>query len=146
MHVDLLPPEQPPGFGVTRVSSTVALIAVVDDDASMRRAITGLVRSAGFTAEAFSRAQDFLDSEQVGHVDCLISDVNMPGMSGLDLHHNLARSGHNIPTILVTAYPNEAIRSRALTAGVLCYLAKPFADNDLLACINLALPGPLRLG
>ena len=120
---------------------TAPLIAIVDDDESMRKAITGLMRSVGLAAEAFSSAEDFIASPQVCHTACLVSDVNMPGMSGLDLHRNLVRSGNNIPTILVTAYPSEAVRSRALSAGVLCYLIKPFQDRDLLGCINSALQG-----
>lgn len=119
--------------------STAPLIAVVDDDESMRKAITGLMRSVGLAAEAFSNAEDFISSRNAHRTACLITDVNMPGMSGLDLHRSLIQSGINIPTIFVTAYPSEAGRSRALVAGVLCYLTKPFPEHDMLACINSAL-------
>ena len=121
--------------------TTVPLIAIVDDDDSMRGAISGLMRAVGFAAASFSSAEDFLNSEQVEHAKCLIADVNMPGMSGLDLHRHLVQSGNRIPTILVTAYPNEVVRSRALAAGVLCYFTKPFPEHDMLACINSALNG-----
>jgi FixJ family two-component response regulator len=117
------------------VHTAAPLIAVVDDDESMREAVAGLMRAVGFSVEAFSRAEDFLNSRQAVLAACLVADINMPGMSGLDLHRN------NIPTILVTAYPSDAARSRALAAGVLCYLTKPFMDDDLLACINSALNG-----
>ena len=123
------------------MAATVPLIAIVDDDESMRGAISGLMRAVGFVAEPFSSAEDFLNSQQIYRAKCLIADVNMPGMSGLDLHRHLVQSGNRIPTILVTAYPNEIVRSRALAAGVLCYLTKPFPESDMLACIDSALNG-----
>lgn len=116
-----------------------AVIAVVDDDESVRETTKGLIRSVGFSAEAFGSAEDFLASEHLGRTDCLIADVNMPGMSGLDLHERLAGAGRVIPTILITAYPNDRIRMRALNAGVRCYLLKPFAEGDLLGCLRAAL-------
>ena len=97
------------------------------------------MRSMGFSAEAFGSAEDFLDSAHLSRTDCLVADVNMPGMSGLDLHQRLAATGRAIPTILITAYPNERVRALALNAGVLCYLAKPFAEGDLLGCLRTAL-------
>jgi FixJ family two-component response regulator len=115
------------------------LIAIVDDDESVREATKGLMRSMGLAAETFSSAEDFLRSSHLGRTACLVADVNMPGMSGLDLHKRVAALPKGIPTILITAYPNESIRERALSAGILCYLVKPFSEDELLNCIRSAL-------
>jgi len=115
------------------------LIAIVDDDESVRNAIKGLMRSVGFSAEVFSSANEFLQSADLGRAACLVADVHMPNMSGIDLHQNLLVQGNTIPTILITAYPSDNDRARALQAGVLCYLAKPFVEQDLLNCIDDAL-------
>lgn len=116
------------------------LISIVDDDESVREATRGLMLSLGYTAAAFPTAEDFLQSQEVARTACLIADVNMPGMSGLDLHRHLSSSGRRLPTILITAYPDEKIREGALNAGVICYLSKPFDETDLLTCIGSALP------
>ena len=118
---------------------TKSLISVVDDDESMREAVRGLMKSLGYTAEAFASAEEFLNSRQVPGTSCLITDVQMPGMTGLDLHRHLVASGKTIPTILITAYPDDSVRERALGDGVVCYLSKPFDESDLLACIHSAL-------
>ena len=115
------------------------LICIVDDDDSVREATKGLMKSLGFAAETFASAEDFLKSNHLNRVSCLIADVQMPGMTGVELHTHLASSGSPIPTILVTAYPDDRVRMRALEAGVICYLTKPFAERDLLACIDSAL-------
>ena len=115
------------------------LIAIVDDDESIRDATKGLMRSLGFDAEAFSCGEDFLSSARLGETACLVADINMPGMSGFDLHRSLLASGKNIPTILITAHPSEGIRAEGLGAGVLGYLTKPFAENDLLHYLRSAL-------
>ena len=114
-------------------------ISVVDDDESMREAIRGLVKSLGYTAEAFGSAEEFLSSCELPRTSCLIADVQMPGMTGLELHRHLVASGRPIPTILITAYPDDRVRERALGDGVVCYLIKPFDENDLLACIQSSL-------
>ena len=114
-------------------------ISVVDDDESMREAIRGLMRSLGYKAQAFRSAEEFLTSRQVPHTSCLIADVQMPGMTGLELHRHLVASGNTIPTILITAYPDDSVRERALGDGVVGYLSKPFDENDLLACIRSSL-------
>ena len=114
-------------------------ISVVDDDESMREAIRGLMRSLGYTAQAFRSAEEFLTSHQVPNTSCLIADVQMPGMTGLELHRHLVASGKTIPTILITAYPDDRVRERALGDGVVGYLSKPFDENDLLACIRSSL-------
>jgi FixJ family two-component response regulator len=112
------------------------LISVVDDDEAMREALGLLMKSLGYTAEAFASAEDFLSSRQIPGTSCLIADVQMPGMTGLELYHHLVAAGKTIPTILITAYPDDSMRERALGDGVVCYLSKPFDENDLLACIR----------
>lgn len=113
-------------------------IAVVEDDDSVREATIGLLRSNGFIAKGFPSADEFLKSNRIRITSCLIADVQMPGMSGLALYGSLVASGTPIPTILITAYPNDAVRSRAISAGVTGYLVKPFSENDLLECITAA--------
>ena len=116
-----------------------AVIAIVDDDQSVREALTSLVRSLGYVAMAFECAEDFLKSRRRRKVSCVIADVQMPGMTGLELHNRLVASGEPIPTILITAFPDERTRERALQAGAIGYLTKPFSEDDLLACIRLTL-------
>ncbi|HVM96140.1 MAG TPA: response regulator [Candidatus Acidoferrales bacterium] len=115
------------------------LIAVVDDDESMRRTTKDLLESAGFRAATFKSAESFLKSSRRSGVACLITDMRMPGISGLALPDRLVASGTPIPTIIVTAYPEDGAQARAVAAGVCCYLAKPFAAQELLACIDRAL-------
>ena len=115
------------------------VISIVDDDESVREGLTDLVRSMGFIAEAFQRAEDFLKSPRLRRTSCLIADVQMPGMSGIELHGRLVQSGSPIPTVLMTAYPDDKARARALKAGVICYLTKPFSNDELLECIRTAL-------
>ncbi|MGA8966537.1 MAG: response regulator, partial [Pseudolabrys sp.] len=93
----------------------------------------------GYTVQAFSSAADFLKSPLVTETACLVTDVQMPGMSGVELHRRLIDTGHLIPTILVTAYPDETARSRALKDGVVCYLSKPVDDEQLERCLRSAL-------
>ena len=113
-----------------------AVIAIVDDDQSVREALTSLVRSLGYVAMAFECAQDLLKSSRRRNVSCMIADVQMPGMTGLELYERLVASGEPIPTILITAFPDERARQHALQAGVNCYLPKPFSEDELLACIR----------
>ena len=115
------------------------MISIVDDDASVREGTMDLVLAIGFAAETFPGADDFLNSDRVNSTSCLIADVRMPGMTGLELHDRLVETGKSIPTILLTAYPNGNDRERALQAGVICYLAKPYNQDNLLACIRSAL-------
>ena len=97
------------------------------------------MRSIGLAAQAFSSGEEFLRSPELSRTGCLVVDFDMPRMSGIDLHNNLSRLGNEIPTVLITAYPSDDIRDRALQAGVICYLTKPFDENDLLSCIQAAL-------
>ena len=115
------------------------VITIVDDDQSVRDGVVDLVRAMGFDAESFQRAEDFLNSTRVEATSCLITDMRMPGLTGLDLHDRLVASGRVIPTIVITAFPQEADRARALRAGVVCYLTKPFDEDELAACITSAL-------
>jgi CheY-like chemotaxis protein len=119
--------------------SNQPLISIVDDDEAVREATKGLMRALGFLAEAFGSAEDFLKFDRLQSTACLIADVQMPHMSGLELYRRIAASGISIPTILITAYPDDGTRLRALEAGVIGYLTKPFNINDLLACIRSAL-------
>ena len=121
------------------MSKTNPQISVVDDDESMREAMRGLMKSLGYTAQTFVSAEEFLNSCQVACTSCLIADVQMRGMTGLELHRHLVASGKTIPTILITAYPNETVRKRALEDGVVGYLSKPFDEDDLLTCIRSSL-------
>jgi FixJ family two-component response regulator len=115
------------------------LIAVVDDDESIRDTTKDLLDSAGFRAATFTSAEDFLKSDGIDEVSFLIADMRMPGISGLELHGRLAAAGTPIPTVLVTAYPEELARARALASGVLCYLTKPFTAEELLGCVAAGL-------
>ena len=115
------------------------LISIVDDDAPYRESMRKLVALLGFTVETFPSAADFLGSRLVTETDCLIADVHMPGMTGVELHGQLIKLGYAIPTILVTAYPDEAVRKQALKDGVFCYLSKPVDDGKLESCLRSAL-------
>jgi FixJ family two-component response regulator len=115
------------------------VITIVDDDDSLRQALMSLMRALGFAGEAYACAEDFLKSGRVRRSSCLIADVRMPGMNGLQLHHRLVASGNPVPTILITGHPDDGIRERALRAGIICYLTKPFDEEDLLGCIHAAL-------
>lgn len=115
------------------------MISIVDDDESVRDATASLMRSAGYAPKAFPCAKDFLNSEDVKSTDFLIADVQMPGMTGIELHDRLVNAGVRIPTILITAYPDARMRERAFQSGVIGYLTKPFDEGELLQCIETAL-------
>jgi FixJ family two-component response regulator len=115
------------------------LISVVDDDEPFREAMTSLMKSLGFEVAAFSSAEDFLASPRLESTSCLIADVHMPSMTGIDLHQRLVANGRTIPVILITAYPDDNVRARALAAGVICYLSKTFDDDALLGFVRSAL-------
>jgi FixJ family two-component response regulator len=121
------------------VPNSGPIVAIVDDDKAVGNAIEVLMRSIGLVAQAFSSGEEFLRSPELSRTGCLVVDFNMPNMSGLDLHNNLSRLGKEIPTVLITAYPSDDIRARALQAGVICYLPKPFDESHLLNCIQTAL-------
>ena len=115
------------------------LVAIVDDDASIRDTTKDLFESAGFAAVTFARASLLLKSRRMKSIACLVADMRMPEMTGLELHQHLVGSNRAIPTILMTAYPDERVRARAIKSNVVCYLAKPFAADELLACVRRAI-------
>ena len=114
-------------------------MSIVDDDESVREATEAQIRSLGFNARTFASAVDFLTSSHIKDTSCIVADIQMPHMTGVELHRRLVDLGHVIPTILITAYPDDEMRARALANGVKCYLVKPFDEEDLLECVRLAL-------
>jgi FixJ family two-component response regulator len=119
--------------------SSKTLISVIDDDEDFRATMADLMQAMGFTVEAFPSAVDFLASPNLRHTACLITDVHMPRMTGTELHSYLVGSGYDIPTIIITAYPDDTARTRALGQGVVCYLSKPLDVEALVGCIRSAL-------
>jgi len=117
------------------------LLSVVDDDEMLRESLPELLREFGFAARAFSSGQEFLASDYVDQTRCLILDVAMPGMSGLDLQKELKRRGRPIPIIFMTAQKDEDIRKQAFRQGAVEFLEKPFSDSALLDAVNAALAG-----
>jgi FixJ family two-component response regulator len=115
------------------------VISIVDDDVAIREAMTGLVRAFGFAVEAFDSAEAFLRSDRLRDTSCLVADIQMPQMSGLELLGRLTDQGRRIPTIFITAFPDENVRARASEAGAVGFLSKPFSDDELFTCIRAAL-------
>jgi len=115
------------------------LVSVVEDDRYFRESMCRLMRSLGYTFEIFSSATEFLASPRLAETACLIADIHMPLMTGLELYQRLIDTGHAIPTILVTAFPNDIDRARALNDGVACYLRKPVDEEHLTQCVCAAL-------
>ena len=115
------------------------LIAIVEDDQPFRESMRKLMTAFGYAVEVFPSAADFLESPLLTATACLVTDVQMPGMTGLQLHRHLVDAGYAIPTIVVTAYPDEVVRRRALKDGVVCYLSKPVDDDHLERCLRCAL-------
>jgi FixJ family two-component response regulator len=121
--------------------ATVSRISIIDDDAAVRESLRGLLRSVGFAVEAFASAEDFLSSDQRAGTDCLVLDVRMPGMSGLELQRHLLAAEPRVPVIFITAHGDEEQRSQALDAGAVDYLLKPFTEEALLSAVDMALRG-----
>jgi FixJ family two-component response regulator len=115
------------------------LISIVDDDESVREAVGGLLKALGFDTEVFASAENFLRSDHAEFTACVITDLQMREMSGLELQARLARDGHAMPVIFITAFPNDQIRARALKGGAVCFLNKPFTEAELVAGISSAL-------
>jgi FixJ family two-component response regulator len=115
------------------------VIAIVDDDESFRQATISFICSLGYSAAAFPSADAFLNSTAVENTDCLITDVQMPGMSGIELQSHLIAQGQRVPAIFVTAFPETEARGRALRAGAVGFLGKPFGDQSLISCLDKAL-------
>jgi FixJ family two-component response regulator len=119
----------------------VPVISIIDDDASVRVATNRLVRSLGYVAHTFESADDFLQSSHVDDSSCVIVDVQMPGMSGIELQKMLIAKGCVVPIIFITAFPEESVRAKAMKAGAVCFLSKPFDGPVLIECIDSALRG-----
>jgi FixJ family two-component response regulator len=129
-----------PGFALPRGSRrrfvlNSSRILIVDDDESVRQALKGLLKSAGFSADAFASAEEFLSSGQLQATSCLILDVRMPGMSGVELQERLIASNAAVPIIFISAHGDEDVRARALQRGAVDFLQKPFSDEALLDAI-----------
>ena len=119
--------------------STRSVISVIDDDASVRAATDNLLSSHGYIVHTFASAEEFLQSAGLQESVCVIADVQMPVMSGLGLLTHMRAQGHAAPFIFISAFPEENVRARALKAGAICFLAKPFAGPVLIGCIETAL-------
>ena len=119
--------------------SKPTVISVVDDDASVRVAIDNLLRSRGYVVHTFGSAEEFLGSAQLNDTSCVISDVQMAAMNGPELLANMRMRGYAAPFIVITAFTDESVRAGALEAGAICFLAKPFAAQNLITCLDAAL-------
>jgi len=130
-------------FALTEIGNCrlrkVPMISIVDDDISVRESTKELVESLGYEALTFASAEEFLGSQRVRDTSCLITDLQMRGLSGIDLQRRLVDEGRGIPTIFITAFPNEKTRSHALNAGAIGFLSKPFSDEALIHHLNAAL-------
>jgi FixJ family two-component response regulator len=115
------------------------VISVVDDDASVRVGIENLLTSLGYTVHTFASAEEFLRSARLDNTSCVIADVQMPGTSGVELHGLMLARGHHVPFIFITAFPDEAVRARALKAGAVGFLTKPFDRRTLIVSLDTAL-------
>jgi FixJ family two-component response regulator len=129
---------QSPRQGKTALSN-VPLVAIIDDDASVRATTDSLVRSVGYIVCTFASAEEFLRSNRLDDFSCVIADVHMPGMSGVELQAHLLTRGSHVPFIFFTAFPDERIRAQALRAGAICYLTKPFDGDSLVQGLQVAL-------
>jgi FixJ family two-component response regulator len=127
--------------GLTTSHSTI--IHIIDDDEAIRRALARLVGSLGMEARTFRSPKEFLDQEELNDVQCMLLDVQLPGMSGLDLYERMVSGGRELPVIFITAHPDEISRSRARMLNAVAYLEKPFDEKQLLSAINKALSPPL---
>jgi FixJ family two-component response regulator len=115
------------------------VISIIDDDASVRAATNNLVSSLGHIVHTFASAEEFLRSAHLNDTSCVIADVQMPAMSGVELLTLMRTQGNRVPFIFITAFPDEGVRARALKAGAICFLAKPFAGPTLIKCLDTAL-------
>jgi FixJ family two-component response regulator len=119
--------------------SKARTISVIDDDESIRRALKGLIRSLGYDAATFATAEEYLDSEDLQDTLCLITDIHMPGISGIELQERLIKGGHRTKIIFITGVHDDSLRTRALEAGAVGFLKKPFDDDCLVKYLDKAL-------
>jgi FixJ family two-component response regulator len=132
----------PPDGGLSELPEAMpktTLISVVEDDGYFRDSMRRLLRSLGYNVETFSSAANFLASPRLIETTCLVADIHMPAMTGIELYKHLIEAGYTIPTIVVTAYPDDGERARALNEGVVCYLRKPIDEQILIRCLRAAL-------
>jgi len=115
------------------------MISIIDDDVCAREATARVIQSLGYAVASYASAEDYLDSDHIDGTSCLITDVHMPGLSGVELYRRLRADGFTAPTIVVTGQPDESMRTQVLAAGAIAFLSKPFAKNVLLACVKAAL-------
>jgi FixJ family two-component response regulator len=115
------------------------LVAIIEDDESVRDATDHLLRLLGYATAPFASAEDFLNSGRVDDPACLITDVHLSGMSGVELQARLILDGHRVPIVFFTAFPEETVRARVLRDGAVCYLSKPLQEKSLIACLDQAL-------
>jgi FixJ family two-component response regulator len=120
-------------------SIDMPLISIVDDDEGIRQALKSLIDSVGFRAEVFDSGEKFLNSPYLSQTDCLIADVRMPGMSGLELQDRLSAAGCSIPIVFISAHDDKEARARGLRAGAIDFLQKPFSEDSLLGAISVCL-------
>ena len=117
----------------------MTIISIIDDDCIVREAVADLLQSLGYEVTAFESAEDFLGSGSLTETSCIITDLQMRGLDGLELQSRLIVQGHPTPVIFITAFPQERFRKRAMNAGAVGFLSKPFAEDDLIACVEKAL-------
>lgn len=115
------------------------LISVIDDDDSMRRAVVALVRSAGYDARGYESAEEFLETMDTLAFGCIVTDIQMPGLSGIQLKHHLTARQNRTPVIMITAREDPSLEQQALASGAVCFLRKPFQAEEFVACLEKAL-------
>jgi FixJ family two-component response regulator len=147
VELPLRPPAEPPAEAPTTAgsASSAATVFVVDDDASMRRALERQLEGAGHRVEAFASAQDYLDRAPRAGVACIVSDIRMPGLSGLDLQTSLARAGRDLPMVFISGHGDVPTAAHAMKAGAVAFLAKPFSKAELAAAVGDALARAAKL-
>jgi len=119
-------------------------VAIVDDDESIRAALQGFMKEAGLPAQSFASAEEFLGSDDLNQVGCLVADIRMPGMSGLELQARLNAERRRVPIVFITAHGDESMKMQALRAGAVEFLAKPFDEEVLLDCVRAAMENRAR--
>jgi FixJ family two-component response regulator len=122
------------------------MISIIDDDACARGATARVIQSVGYAVATFASAEEFLGSDLINDTSCLITDVHMPGLTGVELYQRLRADGFTAPAIVVTGNPDESMRTQVLAAGAIAFLCKPFSRTALLDCLKAAAVMPLLLG
>ena len=122
-----------------RPDKKTPMISIVDDDEAVRKATQTLIRSLGYRAATFASVEEFLGSKRLHETSCVISDVQMPGLTGIELQERLAANGHRIPIIFITAFPDDRMRDRAMRSGAVSFMSKPYSEANLIVCLDRAL-------